>query len=57
VPLNTDFYHLVPIAVVEPLKLVAAFIFGSGHWITESIIMLGAYALSLLVERLFKVLQ
>jgi hypothetical protein len=48
----------VPIAIVEPLKLVGLFIFGKGHWITGSVMVLFAYAGSLLVvERLFTVVK
>jgi hypothetical protein len=48
----------VPIAIVEPLKLIGLFIFGKGHWITGSFVVLFAYAGSLLVlERLFKVVK
>ena len=48
----------VPIAIVEPLKLIGLFIFGKGHWITGSLVMLFAYAGSLLaVERLFKIVR
>ena len=46
----------VPVAIVEPLKLIALFLFGTGHWITGSAVVLFAYAGSLLVvERLFKI--
>jgi hypothetical protein len=48
----------VPVAVVEPLKLATVFIFGSGHWMTGSIVLFGAYALSVvLVERIFKIVK
>jgi energy-coupling factor transporter transmembrane protein EcfT len=48
----------VPIAIVEPLKLIGLFIFGKGHWITGSFVMLFAYAGSLLaVDRLFKIVK
>jgi hypothetical protein len=47
-----------PLAIVEPLKLAAIFIFGTGHWITGSVVMLLAYSVSLLVvERLFKIVK
>jgi hypothetical protein len=47
-----------PLAIVEPLKLAAIFIFGTGHWITGSLVMLLAYSVSLLVvERLFKIVK
>jgi len=48
----------VPVAIVEPLKLVAVYIAGSGHWMIGSIVMVCGYALSLLVvERLFKIVK
>jgi hypothetical protein len=43
----------VPTSVVEPLKLAAVAIAGDGHWITGTLVILAAYAGSLLlVERL-----
>jgi hypothetical protein len=48
----------IPISLVEPLKLVAVAIAGSGHWITGIITIVCAYAASLLfVERLFKIVK
>jgi hypothetical protein len=48
----------VPVTLVEPLKLVALFIAGEGHWITGAGMLVGAYAVSLLVvERLFRVVK
>ncbi len=44
----------VPACFVEPLKLIAAFVAGEGHWITGTVMVSFAYAASLLVvERLF----
>jgi hypothetical protein len=34
----------VPLLLVEPLKLVAVFIAGKGHWLTGTGILIGAYA-------------
>ena len=49
---------LIPLAIVEPLKLIAIVIFGKGHWITGSAVMIFAYVGSLFaVERLFKVVK
>src|ERR1700712_1626925 len=49
---------LVPLLLVEPLKLVALLVAGSGHWLAGAAILVGAYAASLLViERLFRVLK
>jgi hypothetical protein len=48
----------VPVALIEPLKVAAVFIVGTGHWITGSITILCAYALGLLVvERIFKIVK
>ncbi len=49
---------LVPLLLVEPLKVAAVFIAGNGHWITGTGILIGAYAASFLfVERLFRVVK
>jgi hypothetical protein len=49
---------LVPLLLVEPLKLVALFVAGKGHWLTGTGMLVAAYAGSLLVvERLFRVLK
>ncbi len=49
---------VVPLMIVEPLKLVALFIAGSGHWMTGAVTIGCAYALSLfLVERLFQIVK
>lgn len=48
----------LPLAMIEPMKLVALVVFGAGHWLTGSLVMAGAYALSILfVERLFKLVK
>lgn len=48
----------VPLAIVEPLKLVAVVVAGTGHWITGTVAIVCAYALSLLlVERLFLIVK
>lgn len=48
----------VPVAVVEPAKLIALVVFGKGHWLTGSIVMVCAYAGSLfVVDRLFRILK
>jgi hypothetical protein len=48
----------VPLALVEPLKLVALIVAGEGHWLTGTGMILGAYAVSILVvERLFRVVK
>jgi hypothetical protein len=44
----------VPTSLVEPLKLLAVAIAGDGHWVTGTVMIIAAYATSLLlVERLF----
>jgi hypothetical protein len=45
---------LIPLSVVEPLKLAAVAVAGHGHWLTGTGMIVVAYAVSiLLVERLF----
>jgi hypothetical protein len=49
---------LVTLGIAEPMKLVAVAFAGDGHWITGTIIIIAAYAVSLLlVERLFRVVK
>jgi len=49
---------LIPVSIVEPLKLLAVAVAGEGHWITGTTMMIVAYAGSLLVvERLFRVVK
>jgi hypothetical protein len=49
---------LLPLLLVEPLKLAALVIAGKGHWLAGTGIIIGAYATSLLcVERLFRALK
>jgi hypothetical protein len=49
---------LLPILLVEPLKIVALFVAGHGHWLTGTGMMVAAYVVSLVVvERLFKVVK
>jgi hypothetical protein len=49
---------LVPVALVEPLKLAALIFAGKGHWMTGTAVLLGAYAASLFfVERLFRMVK
>jgi ABC-type uncharacterized transport system permease subunit len=49
---------LLPIALVEPLKVVAVCVAGDGHWLTGTGIMIVAYGMSfVIVERLFKLVQ
>jgi hypothetical protein len=57
-PYASLFLLAVPLMFAEPLKLVAVFIFGSGHLLAGLMVMLSAYLVSaLLVERLFKIVK
>jgi hypothetical protein len=48
----------VPLMLVEPLKLVALFVAGKGHWLAGTWMIVAAYAGSLLiVERLFRTVK
>jgi len=48
----------VPTSVVEPLKLIAVVVAGDGHWIAGTVMIVVAYAASLLlVERLFGIMK
>ncbi len=47
-----------PVALVEPLKLVAVLVFGSGHWMTGAVVMACAYLLSVfIVHKLFRIVK
>src|ERR1019366_7741550 len=48
----------VPVLLVEPFKFVAVFVAGKGHWFTATGMIIGAYAISLvLVERRFRAVK
>jgi hypothetical protein len=48
----------LPLAIVEPMKLAAVVVFGAGHWMTGSFVMICAYALSVFfIEQLFKLVK
>lgn len=48
----------VPTSLVEPFKLIAVALAGEGHWIIGTVMIIAAYAVSLLVvERLFKIVR
>lgn len=48
----------IPMSLVEPLKIFAVAIAGSGHWVAGTITGVCAYAVSLLlVERLFEIVK
>jgi hypothetical protein len=49
---------VIPTSLVEPLKFIAVAVAGEGHWITGTIMIVVAYAASLLlVERLFMIVK
>src|SRR6476659_7146792 len=49
---------MVPAGLVEPLKIAALFVAGKGHWFSGTAMIVGAYAVSLLIiERLFRVVK
>src|SRR5467141_589492 len=49
---------LVPVTLVEPLKLLALLVAVEGHWLTGTAMIVGAYAVSLLfVEPLFRLVK
>ena len=48
-PYPALFTLIVPLTVVEPLKLATIWIAGEGHWITSAFVLLFAYAVSLFV--------
>jgi len=63
-PARRSFSHasctllLVPVSVVEPLKLIAVAVAGEGHWIAGTAMVAGAYAVSVLfIERLFRLVK
>jgi len=48
----------IPVSLIEPLKLAAVAIAGEGHWLTGTIVIVCAYAASLLVvELLFRIVK
>jgi hypothetical protein len=38
---------MVPVGLAEPLKLVALFVAGTGHWFSGTAIIVGAYVISI----------
>ena len=46
---------IAPLAIVEPAKFLALLVAGKGHWLSGTVMIVVAYAASLLViERLFR---
>ena len=44
--------------LIEPLQIVALFVAGGGHWLSSTAMIVGAYAVSLLIiERLFRAVK
>jgi hypothetical protein len=41
---------LVPVTLVEPLKLLALLVAVEGHWLTGTAMIVGAYAVSLFIR-------
>jgi hypothetical protein len=57
-PYLSLFLLSVPVLHAEPLKILAVFVAGNGHWLTGTGMIIGAYALSLFfVERLFRAVK
>jgi hypothetical protein len=57
-PYQALFILAIPLAIVEPLKLVALFVIGDGHFIAGVVVMICAYVGSFFVtERLFVALK
>jgi hypothetical protein len=57
-PYQSFLLLFVPIATVEPLKIVALVVAGKGHWLSGAVTIVAAYATSLLVtERLFRLVK
>jgi hypothetical protein len=49
---------VVPLAIVEPFKLVAVLVAGDGHFLTGLVFLICAYVASLVItERLFVILK
>ena len=48
----------VPTSIVEPLKLVAVAVMGEGHWLSGTLVIIAAYATSMIaIERLFLIVK
>ena len=57
-PYQSLFLLLIPISLVEPMKLVALAVAGKGHWVAGTGMIVIAYAGSLfVVERLFRLVK
>jgi hypothetical protein len=57
-PYQSLFVVAIPLAIAEPLKLVAVFVVGDGHFIAGILVMACCYAVSLFVtERLFIIVK
>ena len=48
----------IPLVFVEPVKIAAVYVAGTGHWVMGSVMLIAAYAISIyFIERLFRVLK
>jgi hypothetical protein len=57
-PYQSLFLLMIPISLVEPMKLVALAVAGKGHWVAGTGMIVIAYAGSLfIVERLFRLVK
>ena len=49
---------LVPLGMIEPLKIVAVVVAGKGHWLSGAATIAAAYVMSLFItERLFRLVK
>jgi hypothetical protein len=49
---------LIPLSIVEPLKLAAVAVAGHGHWLTGTGMIVATHAVSiLLLDQLFKIVK
>ena len=57
-PYNSLALLLIPLLIVEPLKMTGVAFVGLGHWVSGACMIVGGYAAGLLViERLFRVVK
>jgi hypothetical protein len=57
-PYPSLFLLIIPAGIVEPIKLVAVVIAGSGHWLAGTTALCVAYLVSIFfIERLFHVVK
>jgi hypothetical protein len=57
-PYQSLFLLIVPTSLIEPLKLIAVYVAGEGHWVTGTAMIVLAYCGSLLLlHRLFGIVK